>query len=81
MVTGRLRAADMGRLEHACAPALIDRAAALDIDLRRVTDLDPTARAVLHRISERGAHISYPPGLAKFTFVEGAAATTPQDTA
>lgn len=60
-VSGRLSAADMGRLEHACSPALTDRAAALDIDLRRVTDIDPTARAVLHRLETRGARLFYPP--------------------
>ena len=60
-ISGRLSAADMGRLEHACAPALTDRAAALDIDLRRVTEIDPTARAVLHRLATRGARLHYPP--------------------
>jgi hypothetical protein len=62
-VAGRLLATDMGRLEHACAPALTNRAAALDIDLRRVTEVDLTARAVLHQMSRRGARIRYPPGL------------------
>jgi hypothetical protein len=62
-ISGRLMAIDMGRLEHACAPALTERAPALDIDLRRVTDLDPTARAVLGHMSRRGARICCPPGL------------------
>jgi hypothetical protein len=66
-VAGRLLAADLGRLEHACAPALTDRAIALEIDLRRVTDVDSIARAVLHRMSGRGARIHYPPGLVMVT--------------
>jgi hypothetical protein len=62
-ISGRLAASDMGRLEHACAPALLERAAALDIDLRAVTDLDASARAVLARLALRGAHVEYPPEL------------------
>jgi hypothetical protein len=58
--TGTLAASDMGRLEHACAPALTDAVADLDIDLSGVTDLDATARAVLGRMATRGARIRYP---------------------
>jgi anti-anti-sigma regulatory factor len=57
-VSGRLRITDMGRLEHACAPALISHAANLELDLRRVTYIDATATAVLERISQRGARIA-----------------------
>jgi hypothetical protein len=80
-VAGRLLAADMGRLEHACAPALTDKAITLDVDLRRVTELDLTARAVLHRMCGRGARIRYPPGLPVFAAPGNAPATTGQDTA
>jgi anti-anti-sigma regulatory factor len=54
-VTGRLTAIDMGRLEHACSPALITPAVHLEIDLRGVTHTDPTAAAVLQRMTKRGA--------------------------
>lgn len=67
-LTGRLTAADMRRLEHACAPALSDPAIELEIDLRRVTEVDPTARAVLHRMTLRGARL-WPPA-------DGSLATT-----
>jgi hypothetical protein len=60
-LTGRLAASDMGRLEHACAPALTDRAAALDIDLRAVKEA--SARAVLVRIGLRERTLSTPPDL------------------
>jgi hypothetical protein len=60
VVTGKLAASDMGRLEHACAPALTDPTSALNIDLRGVTDLDATAKVLLGYMSTRGAHISYP---------------------
>jgi hypothetical protein len=59
-VTGRLTAADMRRLEHACARALSDPAIGLEIDARQVTHLDPTARAVLHSMAKRGARIFQP---------------------
>jgi anti-anti-sigma regulatory factor len=54
-VEGRLSAADMGRLEHACSQELTSRAPHLEIDLTRVTSFDETAVAVLGRIAERGA--------------------------
>lgn len=54
-VAGRLTAYDMGRLEHACSPALITAAPQLEIDLRRVTFTDPTAAAVLQKMRARGA--------------------------
>ena len=60
-VTGRLTAADIGRLEHACAPALITEALALDIDLSGVTESDETADLVLNRMAERGARITHRP--------------------
>jgi hypothetical protein len=61
IVSGHLRTADMGRLEHACAPALISNPVDLEIDLRRVTHADATATAILQRISRRGARITPPP--------------------
>jgi hypothetical protein len=59
-VSGRLSIADMGRLEHACAPALTSHAANLELDLRRVTNIDATATAVLERIFQRGARVARP---------------------
>jgi hypothetical protein len=56
-ISGRLAMADMGRLEHACAPALVSHPVDLELDLRRVTHADATATAVLERFSRRGAHI------------------------
>jgi hypothetical protein len=56
-VAGRLTTADMGRLEHACSPALIRRPANLELDLRGVTYVDATAIALIRRIAERGAHL------------------------
>jgi hypothetical protein len=61
-ITGRLTAADMGRLEHACAEALTSGAVALDLDLSGVTDADRTAAAIVRRIEHRGARIRYPLG-------------------
>jgi hypothetical protein len=56
-IAGRLTAADMGRLERACAAALIVQPLRLDIDLGRVTEMDATASAVLARLNARGAVI------------------------
>ena len=57
VVTGRLGAADMRRLEHACAPELTSEEAHLVVDLLRVTDIDSVADAHLRRIAIRGAVI------------------------
>jgi hypothetical protein len=48
----------MGRLEHACSPALTSRALRLEIDLRGVTASDETATAVLQRMIDRGAVVT-----------------------
>ena len=56
-VIGSLGAADMGRLERACAPALTARHLSLELDLRRATSIDPTAAALLAVMNERGAHL------------------------
>ena len=56
-IDGRLTAADMRRLEHACAPALVVQPLRLHIDVRRVTAMDATAAAVLDRLNARGAVI------------------------
>jgi anti-anti-sigma regulatory factor len=58
MVTGRLTADDMGRLEHSCSPALTSPALPLQIDLRGVTHVDGTATAVLQRLAARGAVVT-----------------------
>ena len=58
VVTGRLTSADMGRLEHACSPALTSHALRLEIDLRGVTASDETATAVLQRMIDRGAVVT-----------------------
>ena len=57
IVSGRLTAADMGRLEHACAPGLLASPSPLHLDLRAVTSADATAAAVLRRIAGRGARV------------------------
>lgn len=55
VVTGRLGASDMRRLEHACATALITEHADLVLDLQRVTAMDDVAAAHLKQIATRGA--------------------------
>jgi hypothetical protein len=55
LVTGRLTAFDMGRLEYACAPALVAPWLRLHIDVSGVTYTDPIASAILQRMVERGA--------------------------
>jgi anti-anti-sigma regulatory factor len=60
-ISGRLTAADMGRLEHACGAALTRQTMPLDIDVSRVTAMDVTAAAILRRLAERGARIDSPP--------------------
>jgi hypothetical protein len=60
IVCGKLSRVDMGRLEHACGPALTSDQANLELDLRRVTHTDTTANAVLERFSQRGARITRP---------------------
>jgi hypothetical protein len=56
-VAGRLTMEDMGRLEHACAPALVRHPLQLELDLRAVTSLDATARAVIGCFTARGATV------------------------
>jgi anti-anti-sigma regulatory factor len=58
IVSGRLTATDMGRLEHACSPALVNLRPRLEIDMRNVTYTDETAAAVLRRMVQRGAVLS-----------------------
>jgi anti-anti-sigma regulatory factor len=55
VISGRLTAVDMGRLEQACAPALTSDPLRLEIDLRGVTHTDSTAAALLKRMVARGA--------------------------
>ena len=57
IITGRVTAADMGRLEHACAPALVVQPSPLELDLRRVTSVDAIAHAILRRMVDRGARV------------------------
>jgi hypothetical protein len=56
-VSGRLRAADMGRLEHACREALTRQPLRLLLDLTKVTEIDRTAAAVIDRLGRRGAEV------------------------
>jgi hypothetical protein len=56
-VTGRLTAGDLGRLEHACAPALTTETILLDIDVSGVTESDETATLFVRRMGTRGARI------------------------
>jgi hypothetical protein len=59
-ISGRLSLDDMGRLEHACAPALTSDQPNLELDLRRVTHTDATAAAVLDRLGRRGVRVTPP---------------------
>src|SRR5687768_5102215 len=59
-VAGRLRVTDMGRLEHACGPALVAHQLTLELDLTRVTSLDAPARALIDRLDARGASVIMP---------------------
>ena len=59
-ISGRLSTDDMGRLEHACAPALTSVQPNLELDLRGVTHADATAAAVLERMGRRGIRITLP---------------------
>lgn len=56
-VSGRLSAADMGRLERACGEALTHNPLQLHLDLTRVTHIDGTAQAVIERLRHRGAQV------------------------
>jgi anti-anti-sigma regulatory factor len=55
VVSGQLGAADMRRLEHACALALTNEQAALVVDLERVTTMDAVAAAHIRHLTRRGA--------------------------
>jgi anti-anti-sigma regulatory factor len=57
LVQGRLGAADVRRLEEACAPALTTPQADLIVDVQQVTVVDRVAQAHLHHIETRGAVI------------------------
>jgi hypothetical protein len=59
VVTGRLSAGDIGRLEHACAPALTTRAPRLEIDLSEVTQIDATAANHVARMGELGVRVTW----------------------
>lgn len=56
-VSGRLGAADMRRLEHACSPALTTAQVQLTVDLSRTTEVDHVAEVMLQRMATRGAVI------------------------
>jgi len=56
-ITGKLTAGDMGRLERACAKALMCKRLRLELDLRQVTWMDLTARAVIELLERRGATV------------------------
>jgi hypothetical protein len=60
IVSGRLLSGDMGRLEHACSPALVNDSPRLEVDLAAVTLLDRTASAVVEQIAQRGVRIIQP---------------------
>jgi hypothetical protein len=57
VVAGRLGAADVRRLEHACAPALTSPHADLIVDLTGVGEVDRVAAVLLGRLANRGAII------------------------
>jgi hypothetical protein len=54
---GRLRAADLSRLERACGSALHEKLLPLELDVQQVTSVDDAARAYLERLRARGARI------------------------
>lgn len=58
VVTGKLGAADMRRLEQACALALTNDLPDLIVDLKQVTSMDNVAAAHLRHFARRGAIIS-----------------------
>ena len=60
IVHGSLAAADMRRLEDACAPALTTPRADLIVDVQQATVIDRVAQAHLDRIELRGAVIRRP---------------------
>jgi hypothetical protein len=57
VVAGRLKAADIRRLEHACSPALTSPRADLVVDIQQVSELDRVALTLLQRMASRGATI------------------------
>lgn len=57
-VSGRLQAADLRRLEHACAPALVTDPIRIELRLNRVTDIDRAAAAFVERMTQRGAVVT-----------------------
>jgi anti-anti-sigma regulatory factor len=57
VVAGRLGAADVRRVEHACGPALTSAQADLVVDLTSVSDVDHAAAALLNCFASRGAII------------------------
>lgn len=54
---------DMGRLEHACGPALVAHPLQLVLDLTAVTAWDAPARAMIDRLAARGATVILSPDL------------------
>ena len=50
----------MGRLEHACGPALVSHPLTLELDLTAVTQWDSAARALIERLAVRGATLTAP---------------------
>jgi hypothetical protein len=58
-VAGRLMtAADLGRLERACAAGLTDAPARVALDVQDVTSIDRAAEIFLARLRDRGAFVS-----------------------
>jgi hypothetical protein len=61
IVSGRLGAGDLRRLEHACSPTLTSAQAPLTLDLTRATEIDAVAGALIRRMAMRGAVIRTSP--------------------
>jgi hypothetical protein len=57
-VRGRLQAADLRRLEHACAPALVTDPVRIELRLNHVTHMDRIAAAFVDRMTQRGAVVT-----------------------
>jgi hypothetical protein len=56
-VTGRLTITDMGRLEHACGPALVTHPLKLELNLKGVELVDRIGSTIVDHLAARGARI------------------------
>jgi len=57
VLSGKLEASDLKRLERACRHALEHKHVPLELNLTRVTEMDETARHYIDRLVARGAAV------------------------